>query len=114
MTLPLGTLFEVTIHDAIMNGKSLEQPDQWDGYRYHNLRLQCGSQSRKARDYGWGRPTREDLNFGYGAHMCPGRSIGPEMIKIFLVILLRRCDLRLEGGKKEVAGLGMGQQRKSS
>ncbi|QPC76567.1 hypothetical protein HYE68_007319 [Fusarium pseudograminearum] len=67
-------------------------PDQWDGYRFYNLRQEPGKQNTAqlvstSPDY---------LAFGHGQHACPGRFFASNEIKIALVEIIMKYDFELE------------------
>jgi cytochrome P450 len=108
VVLPAGTIFEVAIQAANLHNPSLESPNEWQGFRFHEMRqLESPSDNittARQYQYEWGFSTRSDLDFGYGAHACPGRAVGCNMLKIFLVLLLEKFDVRPE------EGVGMGER----
>lgn len=95
VVLPAGTVFEVVMTAAHRANPSFENPSEWNGHRYHELRK--GGSNK----YEWGAATRDDVNFGYASHMCPGRFAGCAMVKMLLIKLLTRCDVRQEDGETE-------------
>jgi cytochrome P450 len=101
VVLPAGTIFEVAIQAANLHNPALDQPSQWSGFRFHELRQLEDSSDKAARKYEWGACTREDIDFGYGLHACPGRAVGCNLLKIFLTLLLEKYELRLEEGVME-------------
>lgn len=96
--LAKGTIFEVVIRAANLGNANLERPAQWDGLRYHNLRQQAASDERTRRGYEWGAATIDDMSFGYGSHQCPGKSAGCNMLKILLLKIILRYELKPEAG----------------
>jgi cytochrome P450 len=88
---------------ANLHNPSLPQPSKWDGFRFHELRQLSNPNTKPAsqNQYEWGTSTRSDLDFGYGAHACPGRAVGCNMLKIFLTLLLEKYELKPEEGVTE-------------
>jgi hypothetical protein len=74
--LPKGTVFEVAIQPANMRNPKLDRPAEWMGLRYHDLREQGGFSDKLRREYEWSASTRDDMSFGYGSHVCPGKAQG--------------------------------------
>ena len=102
--LPKGTTFEVAIQPANLHNPKLDQPAEWIGLRYHDLREQGGFSDKLRREYEWGAATRDDMSFGYGSHVCPGKAQGCDMLKMFFVKLLKAYELKLEDGVFERYG----------
>lgn len=97
VVLPAGTIFEVVMTAAHLSNPQLEDPSEWNGRRYHDLRQQMTS-SIGANKYEWGAATKDDVNFGYASHMCPGRWAGCSIAKMFLIKLLSGYEIRPEEG----------------
>jgi len=73
-----------------------KNPDQWDGYRFFNLRETPGMEH-----VGQLVSTSPDhLGFGHGVHACPGRFFAANEIKILLCHLLLRYDIKLAPGSQ--------------
>jgi cytochrome P450 len=102
--LPKGTVLEVAIQPANMRNPKLDRPAVWMGLRYHDLREQGGFSDKLRREYEWSAATRDDMSFGYGSHVCPGKAQGCDMLKMFLVKLLKAYELKLEDGASERYG----------
>lgn len=101
IVLPAGTVFEVVEIAAHLSNPAFENPAEWDGRRYFDLRQKASSAGASTSKYDWGAATRDDLNFGYATHMCPGRSAGCSIVKMFIVKLLSRFELCLDDGETE-------------
>jgi hypothetical protein len=102
--LPKGTTFEVVIQPANLRNPSLDRPAEWIGLRYHDLREKGNFSDKTRRENEWGAATRDDMSFGYGSHLCPGKAQGCDMLKIFMVKLLTTYELKLEDGVFERSG----------
>ncbi|KAF4412564.1 Cytochrome P450 monooxygenase ATR3 [Colletotrichum fructicola] len=100
VVLPAGTIFEVVMTAAHLSNPGFDSPAKWNGRRYHELRQQM-SNSIGANKYDWGTATRDDVNFGYASHMCPGRWAGCSIAKMFLIKLLAKYEIRPEDGASE-------------
>lgn len=100
-TLRKGTIFEVVIQPANLRNPKLNHPAEWDGLRYHDVRKQGGFSDKLRRENEWGAATRDDMSFGYGSHLCPGKAHGCDMLKIFFVKLFTMYELKLEDGASE-------------
>ncbi|KAK6189529.1 high copy suppressor of abf2 [Pestalotiopsis sp. IQ-011] len=101
IVLPAGTVFEVVEIAAHLANPAFENPAEWDGHRYFDLRQKASSAGASTSKYDWGAATRDDLNFGYATHMCPGRSAGCSIVKMFIVKLLSRYEICLDDGETE-------------
>lgn len=67
----------------------------FDGFWYSNLRSVKGQESQHQA-----ATTGPDyLTFNHGKHACPGRFFAICEIKMILIELMAKCDLRLEEGK---------------
>ncbi|KAJ5008029.1 Cytochrome P450 monooxygenase BOA4 [Colletotrichum sp. SAR 10_99] len=100
VVLPAGTIFEVVMTAAHLSNPGFDNPAKWNGRRYHELRQQM-SNGLGANKYDWGTATRDDVNFGYASHMCPGRWAGCSIAKMFLIKLLAKYEIRPEDGASE-------------
>ncbi|KAK2746867.1 cytochrome P450 [Colletotrichum kahawae] len=100
VVLPAGTIFEVVMTAAHLSNPGFDSPAEWNGRRYHELRQQMPN-GIGANKYDWGTATRDDVNFGYASHMCPGRWAGCSIAKMFLIKLLARYEIRPEDGASE-------------
>ncbi|GKT50628.1 cytochrome P450 monooxygenase ATR2 [Colletotrichum spaethianum] len=101
VVLPAGTIFEVVMTAAHLSNSNFQNPAEWNGRRYHELRQQMSSATTGSNKYEWGSATRDDVNFGYASHMCPGRWAGCSIAKMFLIKLLARYQIRPEDGETE-------------
>ena len=55
-------------------------------------------------------PTRDDMSSGYGSHQCPGRSAACNMLKMLLLKLVQKYDLKSEeGATKRYEDVSLGQ-----
>lgn len=51
--------------------------------------------------------TTNHMGFGFGRHGCPGRSYASAMMKIMLCHILLKYDLKLKGGRPDIAKIGV-------
>ncbi|OHF03923.1 cytochrome P450 [Colletotrichum orchidophilum] len=100
VVLPAGTIFEVVMTAAHLSNPKLEDPSKWNGRRYHDLRQRMTA-TVGANKYNWGSATKDDVNFGYASHMCPGRWAGCSIAKMFLIKLLASYQIAPEDGETE-------------
>ncbi|KAK5310324.1 hypothetical protein LTR93_012056 [Exophiala xenobiotica] len=69
-------------------------PDEFDGFRFSKAREAGGVQGGR---YQFASVAKSSMNFGYGKHACPGRFFAAMEIKMILVALLLRYDIRIIG-----------------
>jgi cytochrome P450 len=67
-------------------------PEQFDPYRYLNLRSKEGQENR----WQFVTTSEDHLGFGHGMHACPGRFFASNEVKIALVFLLLRFDWKVD------------------
>ncbi|KAK1962326.1 cytochrome P450 [Colletotrichum sublineola] len=101
VVLPAGTILEVVMTAAHLSNPTLQNPAEWNGRRYHDLRQRMSPAATGFNKYDWGSATRDDVNFGYASHMCPGRWAGCSIAKMFLIKLLAKYQIRPEDGVTE-------------
>lgn len=75
-------------------------PNTFDGLRYYKMRERMSkdglSQSEVAGKHQFVSVSTASLMFGYGRHACPGRFFAGNEIKLILVKLLQRFDIKSE------------------
>jgi len=74
-----------------------EDPEKFDGHRFYNLSQQPGG----ATKYQFVSTSNDHIIFGHGKHACPGRFFASNEIKIILVHLLTKYDLKFPDGKTD-------------
>nr|QJY30857.1 cytochrome P450 [Discosia rubi] len=70
-------------------------PDKFDGYRFLNLRHKVD-----VHKYHFAYVSESSINFGAGAHSCPGRHLASNEIKLILSELLLNYDLKWPEGQR--------------
>ncbi|KAL7940043.1 putative P450 monooxygenase [Trichoderma barbatum] len=92
--IPKGS---ITCVDAssMWNPKLHNGPDKWDPYRFYNLRKGSKEQQRFA---GFISTAPEHLAFGYGKFACPGRFFTANELKIALINILLKYDIKFADG----------------
>jgi len=91
--IPPGVTIEVPSAAVYLDEKNYPSADEFDGFRAYKAR-----QSGKAADIARNQfvTTNEtNLNFGYGAHACPGRFFAANEIKMILVRLILEYDVKM-------------------
>jgi cytochrome P450 len=88
--VPKNTTLAVSSH-RMWDAEVHENPNQWDGYRFYNMRSTAGYENISQLV-----STGEDnLAFGHGKHACPGRFFAANEVKVALVYLLLQYDWAL-------------------
>ncbi|PGG95940.1 hypothetical protein AJ79_09795 [Helicocarpus griseus UAMH5409] len=70
-------------------------PDQWDGYRFYNMRKVAGQENTSQLV----STSPDHLAFGHGQHACPGRFFASNEIKVMLCHLLLKYDIKTVEGE---------------
>lgn len=91
-----GSKIAISSH-RMWSPETYERPDEFDAYRYVRLRAEA-SWATKSR---FVTTSKEHTAFGHGKHGCPGRFFAAMEVKVALVHLLARYDMKLE--KSEAA-----------
>jgi cytochrome P450 len=89
--LPKGTLIAFANNRFDMSTVPSHNPDDFDGFRHARLRNAGTGESK----YQLLTPSSESLTWGYGIHACPGRLFAATEIKLIVIHLLTRFQLRL-------------------
>lgn len=74
-----------------------EDSKKFDGHRFYNLSQQSGG----ATKYQFVSTSNGHIVFGHGKHVCPGRLFASNEVKIILVHLLTKYDLKFPYGKTD-------------
>lgn len=97
--IPPGVTIEVPSAAVYLDEKNYPSADEFDGFRAYKARA-----SGKAADIARNQfvTTNEtNLNFGYGAHACPGRFFAANEIKMILVRLILEYDVKMPNDETE-------------
>ncbi|ODH13825.1 hypothetical protein ACO22_06865 [Paracoccidioides brasiliensis] len=99
ITLSDGTTIPKNVMTAVSSNRMWDptvyaDPDQWDGYRFYNMRHQPGQENTAQLV----TTSPDFLAFGHGQHSCPGRFFAGNEIKVILCHLLLKYDLKLVEG----------------
>lgn len=92
--IPAGTQTSLPVHDQL---NDISRPDEFDGFRWYNLRKEKAENENK---YQFSESGRNSLYWGSGKHACYGRFFASDMIKCLLVIVLREYDIKVKDGKR--------------
>ncbi|EKG13785.1 Cytochrome P450 [Macrophomina phaseolina MS6] len=99
--LPAGTSIAFP-SDAVNRDPELyERPSEFDGFRFARLRATPGSEN----SFQFTSSNAAGFSFGHGKAACPGRWFASAELKITLVRLLQKFDLRLQdSGERPLHG----------
>ncbi|KAI8235522.1 Cytochrome P450 monooxygenase ATR2 [Colletotrichum sp. SAR 10_99] len=103
--IPQGITVEAIFAPPLFDPVLFPNPQEFDPYRF--LKLRRGetpdpNHYKNKEQYTFSHATKENLAWGYGAHVCPGRYFANNEIKLILARMLLRYDIRMPGGVKEV------------
>ncbi|PGH15368.1 hypothetical protein AJ80_05552 [Polytolypa hystricis UAMH7299] len=90
--IPQGAVVGISNH---MVTKSFPDADQFDGFRFSNLRDQAGHEIRHQLV----TTGLDSLSFGHGNHACPGRFFAANEIKVILAHMLQNFNIKLKDGE---------------
>ncbi|KAH8820226.1 putative cytochrome P450 [Xylogone sp. PMI_703] len=86
--LPAGTMLQIPVG---FNQHLFKSPDDFDGFRFYNLRQQSKEEANK---YQFGTINEMALSFGIGRHACPGRFLAGNIIKIIVARFILDYDFK--------------------
>lgn len=66
-------------------------PNEFDGFRFYRLRKMAGKENKHL----FVTVSPDSLTWGYGRNACPGRFFADAEMKIILIELLRKWDLKV-------------------
>ncbi|KAH7048216.1 cytochrome P450 [Macrophomina phaseolina] len=95
--IPKGVSIGVSNHTLNRSPEHYPQPDEFQGFRFYELRQRSEENARK---YQFASTSLENLNWGYGTHACPGRYFASALVKLVLALVLSNYDVELSEGKK--------------
>lgn len=112
--IPAGMTVEAIFAPPLFDPVLFPDPQNFDPYRFLKLRR---GETPDPNNYGnkeqytFSHATKENLAWGYGSHVCPGRYFANNEIKLILARMLLRYNIRMPGGVNEVmkpqrAGMG--------
>ncbi|KAJ9144470.1 Cytochrome p450 [Pleurostoma richardsiae] len=92
MRVPKGARIVLPTGAINMDEGLFENPQTFDGFRYHRLRTE---REGMRNSYQMVTVGKKDLTWGYGRHACPGRYIAEVALKLLLIEFITRYDVRL-------------------
>lgn len=99
--LPKGTHLALPAYNIGRDPAVIQKADVFDGFRwFHQRQKQDKQSSDEDRGGKWQLVTPDPsyLSFGSGKYVCPGRFIAAHMIKLMMVAVLSRYDLKRAPG----------------
>ena len=82
-----------------------ENPDKFDGFRFHRMRQEEASRSPNA--YLFSTTSLKTMTFGHGRYACPGRFFASLQSKIIMVHILLHYDIKFPGDGKRPKNLSI-------
>jgi cytochrome P450 len=106
--IPAGVYIEAPAEPILYDANVFPNPEVFDARRFLKLREGTGEdyigyQNREL--YQFVTSTKENLAFGFGPHVCPGRFWATNALKLMLARIISRYDIRMPNGSKEKARL---------
>jgi cytochrome P450 len=95
LRLPQHTQLAVATHELNHDGDVHENPDVFDPWRSLKKRRATGDLNR----YHFAYVSDQSIGFGAGTHACPGRHFASCQIKLILIHLLTRYDIKWPEGQ---------------
>lgn len=104
--VPPGTLMAVL--DGNLDESIYENPCEWDGRRFYNMRRQASGDDGKDNAARLVCTSPHHSGFGIGGvHACPGRFFAAAIVKVVLCHLLMEFEWKLDGSVPKARATGM-------
>lgn len=102
--LPRGASLDALLSPPLSDPRLYPDPGVFDARRF--LRLRSGEAAdplgyKNKEQYQFIGANKEDIFWGYGPHACPGRFFANAQMKLIIVQLLARFEMRRPGGSRE-------------
>ncbi|CAG8960280.1 hypothetical protein HYFRA_00012800 [Hymenoscyphus fraxineus] len=97
--LPAGTLICVDVHHINTSPELWENPEEYNGLRFHEIRKAPGMDSR----YQFVSTGADSPGWGDGSMACPGRLFANSTVKIALAHLIMNYDFKFANGEGKPA-----------
>lgn len=91
--IPKNGMLAVSSH-RMWDPEVHDNPSKWDGYRFFKMREKLEQQNMAYLV----TTSPDHLAFGHGRHACPGRFFAANEVKIALIFILMKYDLKLSEG----------------
>lgn len=97
LEIPKGTPIRISNHN-MWDPETSDYPnaDQFDGYRFYELRKLPGHEQKAQLVNG----SESHTGFGVGKHACPGRFFAATAIKFILCNILLNYDIKFPDGQR--------------
>ena len=99
-TIPAGTFIAVPAQAISMDPQIFPNPTEFDAFRFAKIRQTTDDSTVKGRCQ-WSASNLQSMAFGYGRHACPGRFFAGNEIKLIIIELLMKYDIKFEDSRKE-------------
>ncbi|OJJ34579.1 hypothetical protein ASPWEDRAFT_42561 [Aspergillus wentii DTO 134E9] len=103
ITIPQGANVMVSSHWR-KSPEYYEHPESFDGFRFARMRERPGEENRHQAT----TTSAEHLGFGHGLHVCPGRFMAVNEIKILLIHMLLKYDWKYAEKRDRPESIPMG------
>lgn len=90
--LPAGTYVGTDVQNSVFNNSTLENPYEFDGFRFDRLRSVPG----KEHMYQSVQTSADHLVYGHGNQACPGRFFAAHEAKVVTSRIFMNYDFRLK------------------
>ncbi|KAI0472503.1 putative cytochrome P450 [Xylaria cf. heliscus] len=94
IVIPKHTNIGVPAQAMAMDPEINEDPQKFDGFRFSRLRDEPSLDPGTSSSYQWAAAGLNNMAFGYGRVGCPGRQFASVVIKIILIEILMKYDIR--------------------
>lgn len=102
--IPAGVYIEAPAEPVLFDPSVFPDPEVFDARRFLKLREGTGEDRigyQNKELYQFVTSTKENLAFGFGPHVCPGRFWAANAIKLMLARIVTHYDIRMPGGSME-------------
>ncbi|CAG8959122.1 hypothetical protein HYFRA_00012985 [Hymenoscyphus fraxineus] len=103
--IPASITIESIFAPPLFGPAELTNPDEFDAHRFLKLRhgeVPDPQNYSNKEQYPFSHATKENMVWGYGQHVCPGRYFANNEIKLILARMILKYDNQMPRGSKEV------------
>ncbi|KAF1358947.1 cytochrome P450, partial [Lizonia empirigonia] len=97
--IPPGCIIEVPSHAIYSDSTYYPESDKFDGFRHYKLRRGGGTIDHARNQFV--TTNEQNIGFGYGRHVCPGRFFAAHEIKIIVAKMILDYDVKMPNGLTE-------------